>query len=101
MKSERVFLHQLKHILLRLDTEEGDLNHNARTAEGDDGDIDEDWSSDSEDLFEDEKFTGGRPESTAKARSEKTLRAAKFRKQLSIIPERGAALGAVDRVVVR
>ena len=72
-KKHKLFAHEIKHCLLRLETEENNIPPSNSTIGTSDQDVDEDWYSDSEDYLDDVKYNNavlgaGGPEAAARAR---------------------------------
>lgn len=101
-KENKMFCHEIKHVLLRLETEEKEIPPIAKNKKNTVEDVDEDWYSESEDFLDDSKYTGvvlgtGGPEAAAKARSESLLRSVRFSKRNRIIAPKSSDLLNIDR----
>ena len=89
VRGNKMFCHELKHVLLRLENETNDVPC-ASSSSSSVEDVDEDWYSESEDYLDDEKYTSttlgsGGPQASALARSESLLRSIRFSQRNRVV----------------
>ncbi len=106
-RDNKPFCHELKHVLLRLESTAEDQTiapppMGASTAAGD-LDLDEDWDSDCGDYLDDPRYSNdaalgiGGPQSAARARSEALLRSRAFCRRDRIVPAQSPNLAVIRR----
>ena len=88
VRGNKMFCHELKHVLLRLENETNDVPCASSSSSVED--VDEDWYSESEDYLDDEKYTSttlgsGGPQASALARSESLLRSIRFSQRNRVV----------------
>ena len=90
VRGNKMFCHELKHVLLRLENETNDVPCASSSSSSSVEDVDEDWYSESEDYLDDEKYTSttlgsGGPQASALARSESLLRSIRFSQRNRVV----------------
>jgi hypothetical protein len=103
IKGNKLFCHELKHVLLRLETETNDIPSPSPSSSSESLDVDEDWYSDSEDYLDDSKYNSsqmgsGGVEAAARARSESLLRSVQFSKRDRIVAPKSSDLLNIEKM---